>query len=370
MNATQAASEIPSPPAAARRIGALLALGSLLLAGCEQPATVEAGPAPAEHVTPVRVAAVLPSEAVRELRLPGVLRAVERVEPAFLQPGHLAERSVARGEQVRAGQRLASLQNPALAPALAAAQARVRELDERLVQLDAELERARELHARELVSADTLERALAQRNATRQAREQALAAVAEARDQLDDAVLRAPFDATVSELLVEPGDFVAAGQPVLVLAGGRGLEVELQLPESVSARVSQGDSVALRAVATGAGATGQVREIGLARDSHPATAVIALEPGTSWQPGTSVHATLRLAAIPALSVPMSAIIDPGTGQTRVFKVENGRARQVTVDAGRLVGARVEVSGALAAGDLVVIAGHQQLLDGEAVRVLP
>jgi RND family efflux transporter MFP subunit len=345
---------------------------ALLLAACEpaQGPRANTGPVPAEHVSPVRVAAVTTAPAERELRLPGVVRAAQRAEPAFLHSGHLAERFVARGEQVQPGQRLASLQNPALGPALASAEARVREVDERLVQFEADLQRARELHAQGLASAELLDRTLAQRNAARESRQQALATVAEARDQLADAILRAPFAATVSELLVEPGDFVQAGQPVLALAGEAGLEVQLMLPEGLSRHLAPGSEVEVRAVSSGARVQGQLRELGIARAGRPAPAIVELADMPDFEPGLSVHVAIRYADAPALTVPLSAVVDPGTGQTRVFRIVSDRAEVVPVRPGRLVGATVEVTGALADGDLVVVAGHQQLLDGEAVRILP
>jgi RND family efflux transporter MFP subunit len=343
-------------------------LAFLLLAGCE----ARSGPAESaavERRSPVRVVEVGLSEAAREMRLPGLVRATQRAEPAFLHAGHLAERFVARGDRVTAGQRLASLQNPALAPSLAGAEARVREQDERLVQLEADYHRARELHERGLASAELVDRTLAQRNAAREMRAQALAGVAEARDQLADAVLRAPFDATVSDLLVEPGDFVRSGQPILVLSGN-GLEVEVQLPEGLVRHLAPGDAVEVRAVATGRRAEGRIRELGLARAGRPAPAVIVLQGVEDWEPGLSVHVTLRHATAPAMTVPLGAIMDPGAGRTRVYRVIDGRAVLTPVVVGRLAGTHVEITGELEAGDQVVIAGHQQLLDGEAVRVLP
>jgi RND family efflux transporter MFP subunit len=347
-----------------------IGLLSLLATACGPAPTPAIDVTTAEHVTPVRIAAVELSTATRELRLPGVVRAAQRVEPAFLVSGHLAARFVERGERVTTGQPLAGLQNPALEPSFVAAEARVRELDERLRQLGADYERARELHAQGLASAEMLDRTLAERNATREARAQAVAAVAEARDQLADAVLRAPFDGTVSDLLVEPGDFVPAGRPVLVLAGGDGLEVEVHLPEGLARRLAPGAVVEVRSVQSGERIAGRIREVGLARDGRPAPAIIALSESDAWEPGISVHVALTHAEEPALTVPVSAIVDPGTGQTRLFRIEGGRAMAVPVTVGRLVGARVTVQGELAAGDRVVVAGHQQLLDSEAVRVLP
>lgn len=353
--------------ALAAALGGVLAL---FLSGCNPAPRDPASDSTAAHRRPVRVAEVGASDAPRELRLPGVTRAAERAAPAFLHPGHLAERLVARGDQVVAGQRLATLQNPALGPALAAAEARVREQDERLVQLDADYERARELRAQGLVSAEVLDRTLAQRNATREARAQALAGVAEARNQLADAVLRAPFDATVGDLLIEPGDFVQAGQPVLVLSGHSGLEVEVHLPEGIAGRLSPGDRVDVRALASGERTEGHIRELGVAHAGRPAPAIVSVADNADWEPGLSVQVSFTHDAVPALTVPLGAIVDPGTGRTRVFRVVEDRAAVTPVSVGRLVGGDVEVIGELVAGDRVVVAGHQQLLDGETVSILP
>ena len=349
---------------------AIAACAAVLLAACSVESAPSDRSAPTTYQSPVRVTEVRLSGDTRELRLPGIVRAAQRAEPAFLHPGHLAERFVTRGARVEAGQRLASLQNPALGPALAAAEARVRELDERLVQLAADYERAKTLQAQGLASEELLDRTRAERNATREARAQAVAALAEARDQLAEAVLRAPFAATVSDLLVEPGDFVHAGQPVLVLAGDAGREVEIQLPEGLAEDLRPGDEVRIRALASGEWAAGQLQEIGRARAGRPAPAVVALNEDTAWEPGLSVYVMLQPPIDPALLVPLGAIMDPGAGETRVFRVVDGRAVLTPVTAGRLVGGLVEVSGDLAPGDRVVIAGQQQLLDGESVRVLP
>jgi len=345
--------------------GLLLALG-----GCDAAPSPAAEAAPAEHRSAVRVAEARLTQGADTLRLPGVVRAGQRAQPAFLHAGHLAARFVARGERVIAGQRLASLQNPALGPAVAAAEAQQREIEEQLVQLEADYRRARELREQGLGSEERLDRALAQLKAARQARERALARVAEARDQLADAVLRAPFDGTVSDLLIEPGDFVRAGQPVLVLAGRAGLEIELSLPEGLRGQLQTGDAVKVSSLSSGAETAGRIRELGLARDGRLAPAVISLEEADAWEPGMSVHVTLTRASEAALTVPLAAIVDPGTGRTRVYRVAGDRAVLIPVQAGRLAGGRVEVRGELEAGDRVVVAEHQQLLDGDLLEILP
>ena len=351
---------------------ARLIFGGLVLAlsGCDTGPSPATEPAPAEHRSAVRVAEARLAQGADTLRLPGVVRAGQRAQPAFLHAGHLAERFVARGERVVAGQRLASLQNPALGPALAAAEAQQREIEEQLVQLEADYRRARELREQGLGSEESLDRALAQLKAARQARARALARVAEARDQLADAVLRAPFDGTVSDLLVEPGDFVRAGQPVMMLTG-EALEVEVQLRPATAARMTVDDQAEILLKESGVRLSGHIRELGRGAPGAPVPVVIAIDPADSSaaRQGAPVYAILELPAQSAASVPLAAVIDPGTGYGRVFRVAEGRAEQVSVQLGRLAEGWVEVFGPVTAGDRIVVAGQSNLLDGEPVRIV-
>jgi multidrug efflux pump subunit AcrA (membrane-fusion protein) len=71
-------------------------------------------------------------------------------------------------------------------------------------------------------------------------------------------------------------------------------------------------------------------------------------------------------------VPLSAIVDPVGGNPKVFTVADNHARQTAV---RIMAiAREEVAlemvrGEIVPGDLVVVAGHRSLSDGQGVRLL-
>ena len=329
-------------------------------------------PAPAEPGKAVLVAEVRAGESERSVRLPGVTRAVERTRAAFMHSGRLADRRVERGDAVRAGERLATLHNPTLAPSLAAAEARVRELDEQLVEMEKQVERLQSLAGRGLASEDELDRALARRNATREARRQALARLDDAREQLAEASLRAPFDAVVIDVLAEPGDFLHAGTPVVALAGSGAMEIEVRLPGDLRDHIRPGHPARVADVRHGRESSGTIREIGLADEGRPAPAIIALpdDPAGSWPPGRSVHVFVDWSGPAAVMVPVTAVVDPGTGRARVFRVIGDRAEPVAVQVGAFAGGWVEVRGELSAADRVITAGHGNLLAGERVRVLP
>jgi HlyD family secretion protein len=74
--------------------------------------------------------------------------------------------------------------------------------------------------------------------------EQARAQVAIEQAGLDKATLHAPFDGTVSDVLIQEGEYIGTGQDVLQIADLNSLRVETtDLNEIDVARIQVGDSV-------------------------------------------------------------------------------------------------------------------------------
>jgi multidrug resistance efflux pump len=95
--------------------------------------------------------------------------------------------------------------------------------------------------------------------------EQAQAALAAAEAALERSTLRAPFDGTVTQVHVEPGDRVAPGQAVLVMGTLDRLQVKtMDLLELDVARVAEGQPVAVRVDALRSQSfAGRVVQVGL-----------------------------------------------------------------------------------------------------------
>jgi len=343
-------------------------LAMALLTACEPAAEQPVTQSASER--PVRIVEARSDGVGERIRLPGALRATQRAEVAFLNDGTLQQRRVRLGEQVARGAQLATLYNPALQPGFAAALADVREANTRLEQLETDTRRQSTLVDRNLVSEDDLEQTRTRRDAARAALEQAEARLDQARAQLDDAALRAPFDGRVARFHAEPGDFVRAGQPVMMLTG-EALEVELLLRPATAARLAVDDPAEILLQESGGRLSGHIREIGRGAPGAPVPVIVAIGPGDqiTARPGAPVYAIVELPAQSAASVPLAAVIDPGTGYGRVFRVAEGRAEQVSVQLGRLAEGWVEVFGPVTAGDRIVVAGQSNLLDGEPVRIV-
>ncbi len=347
----------------------LLALAAVSSSGCRS-AAQESDLAAVSDARPVRVAIAREQTLGQSLRLPGSLRSAQRSRPAFLHAGYVAERPALLGSRVTAGEILATLHNPALQPGVLAAEAGVREAQEQFAQLERDTERLIELRARSLVSEDELERTRSRRDSAREVLASAQARLAEAREQLGEASLRAPFAGVVMDVHVEAGDFVAAGQPVLELADTTRLEVRIELPPARAGTMNTGDSVRILRSRDGAQGSGQVREIGgaLPGRTRPVIVELDLTDGT-WLPGEAVYVVVDTGRAPALFVPLAAIVNPGTGVSRVYRVNDDRVEAIEVRTGLLADGWVAVEGPLHAGDEVLIAGQATVLDGEAVSVL-
>ena len=211
---------------------------------------------------------VPPGPAPQALRLSGNIEVTD-AEVSFRIPGHVVERAVREGDRVREGALIARLESADLehavalhlaevasaravleemtagyrAEEIARAEAALLQAEAELVRAAAEWQRDRELFAQDLISAREAETSRAshgvaegQVTAARaqlimlrkgfrveqidQARarlQMAEEALAQARTRLGYARLAAPMDGVVLSENVEPGEYVAAGTPVVTL---------------------------------------------------------------------------------------------------------------------------------------------------------
>ncbi len=91
-----------------------------------------------------------------------------------------------------------------------------------------------DLAAKQYISTQQLDQALAARNSAKAQVAATQAQALQAGQQSNYTRVRAPFLGVVSERLVEPGESVATGQPLLALFNPDNLRVEIQVPQGVA----------------------------------------------------------------------------------------------------------------------------------------
>lgn len=350
-------------------IGLAILGGALVLAAWPE-TTDRPASRPTTGARTVEVGTVESASSSRELRLPGVTRAVQRATLSFAIPARLATRSVEVGDPVVRGQVLATLDDREYRLAANAAAAALAELEARLDQARRDLDRTERLAAARAATTEEVEQVRTAAAALTAARDAAAARQAETGRLRDESVLRAPFDATVTAVHLEPGEWASPGHPVVELSGRNGLEVEVEAPESVRSRIVRGAHVAVSLPFLGTTARGRVASVA---DAATATGGlfpvrVTLEPSPGLVAGVAAEVVFDLEATTSLTVPLRAVIDPGSGRPTVFRIADGRAHRVEIVPGRLIGDRLTVGGDVTAGDVVAVSGHTSLADNDPVEV--
>lgn len=335
-----------------------VSLVSALIAGCggHEDAATTGISAPF-----VRIAVLSPGTA-DSLMLSGIVRARFETPLAFQVGGRIASRRADAGQRVSAGQALFELDPRDLEQSVAAARAELAAAESALATARADTQRSRQLVERHFISAQALERSvLAEREA--QARLDAAGArLAQARNGVGYARLSAPAAGVLTEVTGEPGQVVAAGQAVAILARAGEQEIEVFFPEQT------------RPPATGRLLGPQtvlhLREVSGAVDPQSRTwrARYRVEgAGAPLALGAVVRAAFDAAgADHAFGVPLAALDERGQGP-RVWQVVSGRAQPVAVTIVSVNEERARVRGNLKPGDKVIALGTHLLVPGMAVR---
>ncbi|HEX4763985.1 MAG TPA: efflux RND transporter periplasmic adaptor subunit, partial [Usitatibacter sp.] len=192
-------------------------------------------------------------------------------------------------------------------------------------------------------------------------------------NQADYTTLVADSDGVVVSVSAEPGQVVAAGQPVLRLARAGEKEVVVNAPEGQLDRFKVGNAVAISLWASNTALfAGRIREIAGGADPTTRTytvRVTAIDPPPQALIGMTANvvfpqqpdATLVLLPISALAQdgaqPAVWVVDPKSSQVKLRKVTVGQYREdgVTITQG------------LESGDIVVTAGVHKLRENQVVR---
>lgn len=342
----------------------IAALLALLLAGCSGEDSSDPRSAAAPWVLTVAVEA----EGEASRLYSATVQARRQVPLAFQVGGRVLERWVDAGQVVKPGQRLLQLDPRDLRQRLQAAEAEQSAASRALELQQRDLQRLRSLQGEGAVSLQALE--LAER-ATREAqarRRAAQAAYREAGNALGYATLQAAEAGVLIELHAEPGQVVAAGEPVAELAVAGEREVEVFLPE--------GDRPPVRGellLAEGRTAL-TLREIAGAADAQSRSwrARYRIE-DPALLPALGSVVQVRLQQAPAganeaatLRVPLGALDERGQG-AQVWQVIEGRATPLAVEVLALEAEHARIRAPLAPGARIIALGTHLLSPGLAVQ---
>jgi len=348
-----------------------------LLTGCEQaPDAVEVGPTVA--VTVVE-AARFEREAV--ITLAGVVQPDRRAGLGTRQAGTVEAVFVEAGDRVEAGQPILQVDARDLEAARSAARLQVQAARAAWEQADQNRSRFQRLYERELVARIRKEEAQIQAENARGLLAQAEAELAAIEINLDYAMLRAPFDGIVSEIIAETGTFVAPGPPLVVFEDRSRLNVEAGIDQTSARQIRSGLQLPMRISGIDATLLGRVQAVlpGL-EDSGVGLRIrlVIDDPPESLTPGmiAEVEVPTGSPARVLTVIPESALLRRGQLEG-VFVVEadtedqlRARLRWLSLGETDPVMGRVEVLHGLSGGERVVLGDVvEKLSDNQRVTIV-
>lgn len=247
-------------------------LGCSLLAACAEPDRQHRAAPPEARASHDSQSPTLPDS--RGERLLGVVLATGAVELRAPFDGVVDQLGVQPGDKVAAGALLAGMSLAPLRNTERMDQALLEQAEAALNRAELESDEATErlqrylksppgaLSVDELTSAKYQQRLAATRVATARAQiRERKASLAQVRQHLAEAELRAPFEAVVAARYLDPGARVQAGTPLLRVIQAGGFRVRFALPEGLSARATPGSPVSILLPALGRELPGRVESV-------------------------------------------------------------------------------------------------------------
>jgi RND family efflux transporter MFP subunit len=331
---------------------ALIALGALLLAGCQKEKVAAPEPLP---VVSVRVQSIELKPHIATEDVVGTVRPKLQSVIEAKVSGQIEKLLVVPGQQVKTGEVLAQLN--------------VREIQAKLdqalalqEQAESDLKRYSALVEKHVVTQQDFDAVQTRARVER-------AAVIEAETNLAYATITAPFDGVITRKLADVGDLASPGKPLLEMQDTNSLRLEADVPEAIIDRVEMGAQFSVQIEVQPNELEGVVSEIAPGADPNSRTFVVKLDlPPRPWlRAGQFGRVAIPVSETPVLRVPVSAVIQRGQMEV-VFVVADKRAHLRLVKTGKRIGDEVELISGVDPAEQIVVDGASVLLDGQPVSI--
>lgn len=313
--------------------------------------------------TNVRLVTAECADAASVQDFPGRVVAAEEVNLAFKVGGTLMRLCVEQGSRVKEGDLVAEIDPRDYQVQLDAVEAEY-------LSVKSEAGRVMDLYADSVVTADAYDKA-------RYGLRQITAKYENARNQLADTKIYAPFDGYVQKRLFDPPTVVAAGMPVVTLISEGSLEIEINIPASTYMKRSEiasfstsfdfmpGDSISLRLI--GMAPKANANQLYTVRLALPRSVSPAPSPGMN----AMVNVAFDNPRDEKSKIPSSALFrKEGRSCVWIYDGQSGTigARDVVVERLDTEGNAIVTQG-IAVGERIVAAGVNKLTDGQRVKPL-
>jgi len=272
----------------------------------------------AQHPIQVPVATVQLQAVGQGFEMDAVVQPVKQATLSAQTSGRLLSLAVKAGDQVKAGQVLATINDSETQASLQGSQAQVVQAQAQLHNAQASFDRTRDLLRQGFISAAAMDTAEAQLRSTRAALDQAAAGVRQAHVSQGFTRVTAPFDGRILQTEAEVGDLAQPGKTLLTLYAPLPLRVEVQVPVSRSGALTPSSQIEVQLPAAD-GAMRWIRPTRVDRlpGANPVSQTIEwrlelpAQAATGLTPGQQVRVRFAAGQKQRLMVPSAAVLRRG-----------------------------------------------------------
>ncbi len=273
---------------------------------------------------------------------------------------------------VTKGMLLATLDDTEYAHEVIRAKAALKQTEASLANTKMEFSRKDALYKEQLVTRQQYDDVFTRLTLAESEVDRARAALVIANQKLAKTRLHAPTACRVKEKKVSVGDFVKNGTPMLVLIQPAPLKLRFSVPERDIGRMKVGQEVHVRVDAfPGREFVGKVSIVFPSLEEKTRSLTVeALIPNGQDELKPGLFAKVRLYTgdeQDTVLVPVTSLLYEGD-RVRLYVIEGTTARERAVKLGNKYGEFMEISSGLKAGEMVVVAGQQNLSEGAKVSV--
>lgn len=369
-----------------RALYSVLCLSLLIpLTGCQDDPAVQAEPEPVRGLKALRIEA---QEDASVRRYPSVLQPSDTTQLSFEINGRLNKIDLNVGQQVNAGEVLASLDQRALKNDVAAARAAVEEARAANANVQTNWKRQEELFAKQLVSVSVRDDARTNALSAQARYEQTSNQLASAETALSKSVLTAPYRGVINSVPVESFANIAPGAVIATLSNPDSFEVNFSVSYEVVTQLSVGKEVNVTlADQPDVNVKARISELSSSAKTVESFPVVVqlTEISSTLKAGMAVEVEVELPlaggkgyTLPLSAFPVSRDFDsrdrtkPGddsVGWVFVFDEPSQTVKKRLVTLSDIRENSVIVSEGLQQGEHVAIAGVSFLRDGQKVKLL-